>query len=148
MIKVLVAFVVAIAGILLVGLLNLSIANVVVVFAVPFVFLFKLLGNRPLFFVYAAFIAAFAGGVSVFFGYIVAPIEYYFSIWGWVGVVAGVIAAILLPLQLFLFLSVAFLKGGAGVYLGQFLGGLCFGISGFLLYVGATSQSPWRWLSK
>ncbi len=137
MIRIFIAFIFAIAGFFLFGLLNLSIANAVVIVAVPFVFIYKLFGNRPSFFMFAAFAAAFAGGFSLLHGYIIAPIEYYYSIWGWGGVVAGVIAAILLPLEAVLFLAVTYFKGGAGIYVVHFFGGICFGISGFLLYAAA-----------
>jgi len=148
MVKVLVALVIAAVGVLLKGLLNLSLADVLVVLAIPFVFLFKLFGNRPGFLVYAAMLGGFAGGVSVFWGYVIVPIQYYYSLWGWSGVAAGVIAAVLLPLEFFLFLGVAFFKGGAAEYMGKFFGGICFGLSGLFLFNSALSRSPWSWLAR
>ncbi len=148
MVKVLVALVIAAVGVLMKGLLNLSLADVLVVLAIPFVFLFKLFGNRPGFLVYAAMLGAFAGGVSVFWGYVIVPIQYYYSLWGWGGVAAGVIAAVLLPLEFFLFLGVAFFKGGAAEHMGKFFGGICFGLSGLFLFNSALSQSPWSWLAR
>ncbi len=148
MIKVCIALALAVVGVLMKGLLHLSLVDAVLVLMIPFVFLYKLLGNRPHLLVYAGMLGAFAGAASFFYGYIIVPIQYYYSIWGWSGVVAGVIAALLLPLEFFLFLGVAFFKGGAAVYIGKFIGGICFGISGWLLFVGAVSQSPWSWLSR
>lgn len=148
MIKVFVALVIAMIGVLLKGLLNLSLAEILVVAMIPFVFLYKLFGNRPGFLIYAAMLGSFAGGVSAFWGYVIVPIQYYYSVWGWGGVVAGVIAALLLPLEFFLFLGVAFFKGGAAEYVGKFFGGLCFGFAGLFLFLSAVSQSPWSWLSR
>lgn len=148
MVKVLIAIVIATIGLLMKGLLNFSLADVLVILMIPFVFLYKLFGNRPSFLLYAAMLGAFAGGVSAFWGYIIIPIQYYYSLWGWGGVVAGVIAAFLLPLEFFLFLGVAFFKGGAAEYIGRFFGGICFGFAGTLLFWGAASRSPWNWLTR
>ncbi len=148
MIKVFVALVIAVIGILLKGLWNLSLAEMLVVAMIPFVFLHKLFGNRPSFLIYAAILGAFAGGVSAFWGYVIVPIQYYYSVWGWGGVVAGIIAALLLPLEFFLFLGAAFFKGGAAAYIGKFFGGICFGLAGLFLFHSGASQSPWHWLSR
>ena len=148
MVNLLVGLIIAIVGVLLKGLLNLSVADFLVILAIPFVFLFKLFGNRPGFLVYASMVGAFAGGISAFSGYIVVPIQYYYSLWGWGGVVTGVIAAILLPLEFFLFFGVALVKGGAAEYMGKFFGGICFGLAGLFLFNSAFSQSPWSWFSK
>jgi len=148
MLQVLIALIVAFLGVLMKGLLNLSLAEVALLFMIPFVFLYKLFGNRPGFLVYAAVIGAFGGGGAAFWGYVIVPIQYYYSLWGWGGVIAGVIAAILLPLELVLFFVVAFLKGGAAEYIGKFLAGICFGFAGFLLLNGAFAKSPWSWLSR
>jgi hypothetical protein len=141
MFKVFFAVVMAIAGVLLVGLLNLSIANMAVILVIPFVFIFKLFGDRPLLFAYATYIGVLAGGVSMFHGYILVPIQYYYGIWGWGGVAAGVVAAILLPLEAVLFLVTAYIKGGSGHYVGQFLGGICFGIAALLVFLATMQKS-------
>lgn len=148
MIKVFVALTITVIGVLLKGLLNLSLAEILMIAMIPFVFLYKLLGNRPGFLIFAAALGAFAGGVSAFWGYVIVPIQYYYSVWGWGGVVAGVIAALLLPLEFFLFLGVAFFKGGAAAYIGKFFGGICFGLAGLFLFHSAASESPWSWLSR
>ena len=148
MVKPLVALVIAAVGVLLMGLVNLTLVEVLVIVAVPFVFLFKLFGNRPAFLRYAGVLGAFAGAVSAFWGYVIVPIQYYYVLWGWGGVAAGVIATILLPLEFFLFLGVAFFKGGAAEYVGKFFGGICVGLSGQLLLNSAISQSPWSWLAR
>lgn len=85
MLQVIIAFVFAVVGILMKGLLNLSLAYVAVSFAIPIVFLYKLFGNRQCFLLYAAIIGAFAGGVSAFYGCVIVPIQYYYSIWDGVG---------------------------------------------------------------
>ena len=144
MVKVFVALVLAVIGVLMKGLMNLSLADMFVFLMIPLVFLYKLLGNRPGFFAHAATLGMFAGGMSAFFGYVVAPIQYYYSVWGWGGAIAGIVAALLLPLEFFLFLGVAFFKGGAANYMGQFFGGIFFGLTGFILYYGAVSESPWN----
>jgi hypothetical protein len=148
MIKIFIAFIITIIGILLKGLWNLSLAEMLVFAMVPFVFLYKLFGNRPSFLIYAAIIGSFAGGVSAFCGYVIVPIQYYYSVWGWGGVITGIIATLLLPLEFFLFLGVAFFKGGAAAYIGKFFGGICFGLVGLFLFQSAISQSPWYWLSR
>lgn len=74
MLQVIIAFVFAVVGILMKGLLNLSLAYVAVSFAIPIVFLYKLFGSRQCFLLYAAIIGAFAGGVSAFYGYVIVPI--------------------------------------------------------------------------
>lgn len=146
MLQVLIALVLTVIGVLMKGFLNLSLAEVALLLAVPCVFFYKLFGNRPGFLVYAAMIGALGGGVAAFYGYVIVPIQYYYSVWGWGGVIAGVIAAILLPLELVLFFAVAYFKGGAAVYVGKFLAGICFGFAGIFLFSGAFAKSPWRWL--
>lgn len=84
-------------------------------------------------------IGAFGGAGAAFWGYVIVPIQYYYSVWGWGGVVVGVIAAILLPLELVLFFVVAFFKGGAAEYMGKFLAGICFGFVGLFLFNGEIS---------
>ena len=148
MLQVLIALVLTVVGVLMKGLLNLSLAEVALLLAAPCVFLYKLFGNRPGFLVYAAMIGAFGGGIAAFWGYVIVPIQYYYSVWGWGGVIAGVIAAILLPLELVLFFAVAYFKGGAAIYIGKFLAGICFGFAGLFLFNGAFAKSPWSWLSK
>jgi hypothetical protein len=148
MLQVLIALVAAVIGVLIKGLLNLSLAEVALLLAIPFVFLYKLFGNRPGFLVFAAMIGAFSGGAAAFWGYMIVPIQYYYSLWGWRGVVAGVIAAVLLPLELVLFFVVAFFKGGAAEYIGKFLAGICFGFAGLFLFSGAVAKSPWSWLPR
>lgn len=148
MLYILVGLVAAVIGVLMKGLSHLSLADVAVLIAIPLVFLYKLFGNRPSFLIYAAVLGSFAGGVSAFWGYVIIPIQYYYSLWGWVGIVAGVIAVLLLPAQLVLFLVVAFFKGGAAVYVGNFLSGICFGLGGLFLFNSAFGKSPWSWLSR
>jgi hypothetical protein len=148
MLQVLMAFVLSVIGVLLKGLLNLTLAEVALFFAVPCVFFYKLFGNRPGFLVYVAMIGALGGAGAAFYGYVIVPIQYYYSVWGWIGVIAGVIAAILLPLELVLFFAVAYFKGGAAVYIGKFLAGICFGFAGIFLFNSAFAKSPWRWLSQ
>ena len=148
MLQVLIALVLAVIGVLMEGLLNLSLAATALLLAAPCVFFYKLFGNRPSFLVYTAIIGAFGGGIAAFWGYVVVPIQYYHSVWGWGGVVAGVIAAILLPLEFVLFFAVAYFKGGAAVYIGKFLAGVCFGFASLFLFNGAFATSPWSWLSK
>jgi len=148
MLQVLIALVLTVIGVLMKGLLNISLAEVALLLSVPCVFFYKLFGNRPGFLVYAAMIGALSGGVAAFYGYVIVPIQYYYSVYGWGGVIAGIIAAILLPLELVLFFAVAYFKGGAAVYIGKFLAGICFGVAGIFLLNGAFTRSPWRWLSQ
>lgn len=148
MLQVLIALVLTVIGVLMKGLLHLSFAEIVLLLAVPCVFFYKLFGNRPGFLVYAAMIGALCGGIAGFYGYVVVPIQYYYLVYGWGGVIAGLIAAILLPLELVLFFIVAYFKGGAAVYIGNFLAGICFCFAGIFLFNGAFAQSPWRWLSQ
>ena len=143
MLKVLGAFVAVVAAILMKGLLNLAFTEILLTLAVPLIFLYKCLGNRPAFLVYVGFAAGFFGGLAFVFGYIVVPIQYYYAVWGWPGVVGGVIATILLPFQLVLFFAVAFFKGGAAVYIGKFISGVLFAIAGGLLFASCFSASPW-----
>jgi len=143
MLYVLGSFILAAAGVLLKGLLNLSLSDVFVVLAIPMMLVFKVLGNRPAFFVYVAMLAGFAGGISFLYGYVIIPIRYYYGIWGWGGVVGGVLASLLLPFQLIIFLSVAYFKGGAVVYIGDFFAGILFGFAGLLLYLSPFTGSIW-----
>lgn len=146
MLKVLGAFVAVILAILMKGLMNLSLGDMSLILAVPLMFLYKVLGNRPAFLIYVGFFCGFLGGWAFLWGYIVAPIQYYYSLWGWSGVVAGIIATILLPFQLLLFFAVAFFKGGAAEYIGKFLSGVFFAIAGLLrllLWSSVFSVSPW-----
>lgn len=99
MLQILIALVLTVIGVLMKGLLNLSFAEVALLLAVLCVFFYKLFGNRPGFLVYAAMIGALGSGVAFFYGYVIVPIQYYYWVWGWSGVIAGVIAAILLPLE-------------------------------------------------
>jgi hypothetical protein len=148
MLQILIALLLIVVGILIKGLLNLSLYEVALLLATPCVFLYKLFGNRPSFLIYAAMIGAFGGGISAFFGYVIVPIQYYYSICGWSGVVAGIAAAIPLPLGLIIFFAVACFKGGAAVYIGDVLAGICFGLAGHFLFVSALIKSPWSWLSR
>lgn len=148
MLLVLASFVIAVVGLLLTGVMNLTLANALVLLALPFVFVYKLLGNRPSILFIAAVLGAIGGGLSAFWGYFVVPTLYYFTLWGWSGVVIGVIAGLLIPLQAVLFIGAAIVNGDAGVYVGKFLGGLCFGLTGMLMFRGAAAQSPWRWLAR
>jgi hypothetical protein len=148
MVKVIIAIVLVMTGIAVKGLMHMNLADLAVFIAIPFVFVFKLLGNRPKIFVIAGMIGVLGGGIAAFGGYIVAPIQYYYSLWGWGGVVAGVLAAILLPLEFFLFVGVALVKGGAAEYVGKFISGICFGFAGVLLLSAAITDSPCTWFSK
>jgi hypothetical protein len=147
MIRIFVAFAFAVVGILLQGLLRMSIAEGIVVLTLPIVLLYKLLGNRPHFLIYFVFVAIFAGALAGIHGYIIVPIQYYYSVWGWPGVIAGIIATLLLPLQIVLFLGVALIKGGGAEYIAKFFGGLCFALSAAFVAHGAFSVSPWSKLA-
>lgn len=144
MLKVLGAFVLATIAIVMKGILNLSLGDMLLILAVPFVFLYKLLGNRPAVLSYVGIFAGFLGALAGIGGYIVVPIQYYYSLWGWSGVAAGIIATILLPFQLLLFFGVAFFKGGAAIYMGKFISGVLFAVSGLLLYKSIFSASLWE----
>ena len=146
MIQVLIAIFFIIAGVLMKGLINLSFSEIIIVLSVPCVFIYKLFGNRPSFLVFAGMLGAFCGGIAGFYGYIVVPIQYFYSIWGGGGIVVGVIAAILLPINWLIFLFVAYLKGSATVYIAKFVAGVCFGLAGVLIFNGSISKSPWSWL--
>ena len=148
MLYVLAAFVAVVGGVLLKGLLHLSLGEITIALAVPVMLLYKLLGNRPSFFVYVGMVAGFLGGFAALWAYVVVPTQYYYQIWGWPGIVGGIIAVILVPAQLVLFLVVAFLKGGAAVYLGNFFAGICFGLAGMLLFNSAFSMSIWSYFLK
>ena len=144
MLKVFASLVVMVAAILLVGIWQVTLGGVALIVTWPLVFLYKLLGNRPGFLIYVGFLAGFLGGLAFIWGYIFVPIQYYYSLWGWGGVFVGVLATILLPFQLFLFFGVALFKGGAAIYIGNFLSDVLFGISGLLLYMSIFSASPWE----
>lgn len=144
MLKVLGAFVLAAIAVAMKGVLNLSLGDILLILAVPFVFLYKLLGNRPEVLAYVGFFAGFLGALAFIAGYVVVPIQYYYSLWGWFGVAAGIIATILLPFQLLFFFGVAFFKGGAAIYLGKFISGVLFAVSGLLLFTSVHSTSPWE----
>lgn len=148
MLQVIFALALTVIGVLMTGYIHLSLAEVVLLLAAPCVFIFKLFGNRPRFLVFAAYIGAICGGLAFFEGYVVVPIHYYYSVWGWGGVIAGIIAAILLPLEFVLFFAAAYFKGGAADYIGMFLAGICFGFAGLFLFNGVCAKSPWGWLSK
>lgn len=148
MLQVLIALVLAVVGLLMEGLVNLSLAATLLLLAIPCTLLYKIFGNRPSYLVFAAIVGTIGGGIAAFWGYVVVPIQYYHSVWGWGGVVAGVIAALLLPLEFVLFFAVAYFKGSATIYIGKFLAGICFGFSSLFLFNGAFAKSPWSWLSK
>ena len=149
MLYVVAAFGLSAVGILMKGLLHLSLADVVVILALPVMFLYKLLGNRPSFFAFGGIIGSFAGGISAFYGYVIVPIQYYYELWGWMGVVLGVVAFLLFIIpELILFLVVAYIKGEAAVYIGEFFSGICFGIAGVCLLNSAFSWSIWSRFSR
>lgn len=144
MLKVFGAFVAAVLAILMKGLINLSLGEMLLILAIPFMFLYKVFGNKPAFLLFVGFFSGVLGAWDFIWGYIVIPIQYYYSLWGWSGVAAGVIATILLPFQLLLFFAVAFFKGGAAEYVGRFIAGVLFGITGLLLWISTLSASPWE----
>ena len=144
MLKVIGALVAVVLAILMKGLLNLTLGDMLLIVAVPLMFFYKLFGNRPGFLIYVGFASGFLGGWAFIWGYIVVPIQYYYSVWGWPGVVGGVIATILLPFQLLLFFAVAFFEGGAAEYIGKFISGVLFAIGGMLLWLSVLSASPWE----
>lgn len=148
MLKVFGGFVAAVLAILMKGLWNLSLGEMLLIMAIPLMFLYKLFGNRPTFLLYVGFFSGFLGGWAFIWGYIVVPIQYYYSLWGWSGVAVGVIATILLPFQLLLFFAVAFIKGGAAEYIGRFISGVLFAVTGTLLWLSALSTSPWERLRR
>jgi len=143
MLNVLGAFVLSGIGVFLIGLLHLSLAEITVVLAVPVMFLYKLFGNRPSFFVLGGVAGGIAGSLAAFWAYVVVPIQYYYDIWGWPGVVGGIVAVILVPAQLILFLAVAIIKGGALVHIFKFFGGICLGSAGILLFNSGFSTPMW-----
>jgi len=130
------------------GLMHLSLGEITIILAVPVMFLFKLFGNRPSFFTYGGLLAGILGGVAAFWAYVVVPIQYYYELWGWLGIAGGIVAVLLLPVQLIMFLVVAYIKGGAAVYLGNFFGGIAFAIAGMLLFNSAFSMPFWRYFWK
>ncbi len=144
MLKVLGAFVAVVLAIFMEGLRNLSLGDMLLILAVPIMFVYKLLGNRPAFLIYVGIFCSFLGGWAFLWGYIVVPTQYYYSVWGWPGIVGGVVAAILLPLQLLMFFAVAYFKGGAAEYIGKFLSGVFFSIAGLMLWFSSFSASPWE----
>ena len=145
MLYVLAAFAAVVAGILLKGLLYLSLGDILISLAVPVMLLYKLFGNRPSFFIYVGMIAGILGGFAVLWAYIIVPIQYYYQVWGWLGIVGGIVATLLLPVQLILFLVVTYIKGGAAMYLGNFFAGLCFGLAGLSLFNSAFSMPIWSY---
>lgn len=134
MMKIFFSIIFAFLGIILKGLLNLSLAELLLILMIPVIIIYKISGSSKTSFAYAAFIAAFAGGLSALWAYIIVPIQYYHAIWGLKGIVVGIIATILLPLQFFLFLFVALFKGGAFLYICKFFAGIFFGLSGFFAF--------------
>jgi hypothetical protein len=140
----LVALVVAFVGVLMKGFVNLALADIVVILMIPLVLIYKLLGNRPAFLEYAGIVGLVAGISAGWWGVLVVPIQYLYSIWGWSGASVG---AILAPVSPVIFLGVAFWKGGAVEYVGKFLAGSCFAATGLLLMRGAVGKSSWSWLA-
>jgi hypothetical protein len=144
MIKVLFGLALVLVAIVLKGLVNITLGDVLLLLAAPILLVYKMLGNRPSFFVYVGFLAGLLGAAAFVCGYIVVPLQYYYSLWGWYGVVAGVVATLLLPVQLFLFLGVALIKGDAWLYVGKFITEVIFGFAGMLLFASCLSASPWE----
>lgn len=148
MIKVVLASVLILGAIALKGIVNLALGDMLLSMAAPVLLFYKLLGNRPHFLMYVGFAAGLLGGAAFLWGYIAIPLQYYYSVWGWWGVLAGVVATLLFPVQILLFLGVAFVKGGAWLYVGKFITELLFAVAGALLFASSTSASPWarfRW---
>lgn len=148
MLYVIVAFVAVVVGVFLKGLFHLSLGEITIILAVPLMFIYKLLGNRPSFLMYGGIVAGLLGGFTAFWAYVVIPIQYYYDLWGWLGIAGGIVAVLLLPAQLIMFLAVAYLKGGAAVYLGNFFGGIAFALAGMFLFNSAFSLPIWRYFWK
>jgi len=148
MLYILAAFVSVVAGVLLKGLIHLSLGEITIILVVPVMLLYKLLGNRPSFLIYGGLVAGLLGGFAAFWAYVVVPIQYYYELWGWLGIAGGTVAVLLLPAQLIMFLAVAYFKGGAAGYLGNFFGGIAFALAGMFLFNSAFSMPIWRYLWK
>jgi hypothetical protein len=133
------AIVIVTVGLLVEGLINVSVADILVVLAIPFVCLYRLLGRRPRFLRYVGNVAMFAGAVSAIYGFAWAPTRYYYGLWGWSGILLGVIAAVVVPLQPIVLLATAFIKGGAAIPIAKLLSGICFGIAGRLLSIASAT---------
>lgn len=148
MLQLLLALFFVAVGVLVEGLANLNIGEIIVLCAWPVLFTHKLLGNRPALLAGLGKITWFAGAMAAAFAYFIVPIMYYQVVWGWPGVVAGIVCAILAPLQLILFVVASAFNDGSAPYAVRFIGGLSFGLAAFLMMGAATQPSPWRFLMR
>lgn len=135
-------------GVVLEGLANLNLGEIIVLCAGPVLFVHKLFGNRPAVLAGVGKIAWWAGAMAAAYGYFIVPIMYYQVIWGWKGVAGGIVCAILAPLQLVLMMVASYLNDGSAPYLSQFFGALAFGLAAFMFLGAAGQPSPWRFLAR
>ncbi|MGH8670709.1 MAG: hypothetical protein ACREUA_01545 [Burkholderiales bacterium] len=132
-------------GVLLKGLFKLAFVEWVIILAVPEVLLYKLLGNRPPAFGIAGMLAGVLGCLVALWAYVVVPTQYYYELWGWLGIAGGIVAALLFPTQLIMFAAVAYFNGGAAAYFGNFFAELAFALAGMLLFYSAYSMPIWKY---
>lgn len=138
----------SVVGVLLKGLMNLSIGELGVLLGIPVIFFYKLLGNRPSFLAIASWpIAICAGGAGIY-AYFIVPMLYYYKLWGYFGIFIGIVAAILVPIEAILFLGVALFKGGAVLYICHFFAGISFAMAGLCLFNSTFTPSIWRTFTK
>lgn len=94
-------------------------------------FVYRAFGGRPSLLSFAPIFGAYLAGFGFLWCYVVVPIQYYYSLWGWFGALVGVIAA---PFEVGLFPAIALLKGGSALYVARFISGILSGIAGIFLF--------------
>ncbi len=137
-----------ILGLLMKGLMNLDLSQILIILCLPVLFIFLLFNRQPAWLGFFAIVAGCMGGIEFIYGYFISPILYYFSIAGWFGVLGGILTALLAPIHGPIFLIVAWLVGESLSYVADFFSSILFAVASLFIYTSPFSETPWEKLSE
>lgn len=142
--RLLIALIFCVLGILMQGLINLDLGQIIIILSVPAMLIFLLLNRSPSWLWFFFLLAGCLGGIEFLHGYFITPIAYYYYIAGWLGGLAGVVTAILAPLHGPIFLMTSWLVGESADYIGDFFSGLFFALTSLFVYSAPFSEPLWE----